>query len=124
MEKIKAGKLSINLISYILGPYWLLLKGMIFYGISMMLAMFGFLFLFRNSNLKLFGYAFNIVLFLWGNKLYYNFVNDKVEKIMQLHSDQDLRIKAVQDQKKRSYTIGLSVSIVLIAALIWIFFIK
>lgn len=121
LEKSRSGKFSINLGAYILGPFWLLLKGMNLYGIAMTLVMSCFLYFFRSSKVMLLGYVFNITLFLWGNKLYYHFIHNKVEKIIQLHSDQEIRIQAVRKQIKVSSLIGLCVSIIFVIDIIWLY---
>jgi hypothetical protein len=118
-EKSKNGKSKFNFAALLFGPYWLLFKGMALYGFMFIIALIGLAFFIPEDIISLIMMCSKILLGIYGNKIYYHCINERISKVQFSYSDNEMKFEILSKQKNRNFKLGILIYVCFIAFVIW-----
>lgn len=117
--EIESTKPKFNGAALLFSGYWLLFKGMFLYGFAFLTVVICLAFIIPDPYYRVLGYSLQLVAGIWGNKIYYKFIQKKVQKVIDLHFEQEERLSVIKKKRKINLIAGVLLFIVFSAVSIW-----
>lgn len=118
-ERYENGKSKFNTVSFLFSGHWLLFKSMFFYGFLFLAVVVALAFIIPDPYFRAVATGLNIFIGINGNKIYYGYIQKKVDKVLRLYAEQDIRVKEIRKNKRRNLIAGIILFIMFSGITIW-----